>query len=569
MLAVFTSRVHELASSDFARPVDHWCRAPAAYADLPLETWKNASIPPADGTDDRHSHCFRLDPPFPVPEDLGADNRTVVPCDAGWEYEKSAGERSIVGAWDLVCGRRRILSLLSAVYMAGGVLGGAGAGVLADRVGRRPVLCIMIVLLILAGIGTAFAHRILAFAVLRFVLSTAASSTIVTSSLLLFEVNDTDHRALFCALSITVAGVASAIYRELVMDFISHWQMAQIAYMVPASALVLSVYLKEESPCWLLATARVSQAEGVLLWAARVNKVDQVAFKARLAELRDEIKKQQQQLEHGRGGSFDTILSTQDVHVSDLLTNKSLRNRSIVIFGCWCITFAMFFSLNTSEVMRTSWVPRSSLLAMRIIELPLNVYVLRRIGRRLSLAYSMAALSVIIGCLAVVDVYRGSYALHGGVTVLWLLVFEFTATTLFAFSAELYPTVVRGAGVGFCYVSGRMGAIVGPFLNDVPTAELQGVAFSVVALLLMFLAFLAISLPETTKLPPANTMGGMMADKWKLHSPLRLARSHKGVHGPTKCAMSKGIASNDSGRRRRGSMGLAPEDDKCAPLLAG
>ncbi|KAH9378145.1 hypothetical protein HPB48_004274 [Haemaphysalis longicornis] len=311
MLAVFTSRVHALASSDFARPVDHWCRPPAAYAHLPLETWKNATIHAADGTDDRRSHCFRHEPPLPVPEDLEADNRTVVPCDAGWDYEPSARERSIVAAWDLVCGRRRILSLLSAVYMAGGVLGGAGAGVLADHIGRRPVLCIMIFLLILAGIGTAFAHSILAFAVLRFVLSTAASSTIVTSTLLLFEVTDIDHRALFCALSVSAAGVASAIYRELVMAFIRDWQMAQIVYMVPASALVLAVYLMEESPCWLLATARVSQGERVLLWAARVNNVDQDAFKARLAALRDQIKRQQQQLEHGRGRSFDAILSDQ------------------------------------------------------------------------------------------------------------------------------------------------------------------------------------------------------------------------------------------------------------------
>ncbi|KAH9378147.1 hypothetical protein HPB48_004272 [Haemaphysalis longicornis] len=510
MLAVFTSRVHALANSDLARPVDHWCRAPAAYAHLPLETWKNASIPAEDGTDDRRSHCFRHDPPFPVPEDLGADNRTVVPCDAGWDYEPSAGERSIVGAWDLVCGRRRILSLLSAVYMAGGVFGGAGAGVLADRIGRRPVLCIMIFLLILAGFGTAFARSILVFAGLRFVLSTASSSAIVTSTLLLFEVTDIDHRALFCALSISAAGIASAIYRELVMAFIRDWQMAQIAYMVPASALVLG-----------------GVPDGGVTLLAPGDRAD--------------------------------------VHISDLLTNQSLRNRSTVIFGCWCITFAMFFSLNTSEVMRKSWVPRSSLLALRIIQLPFNVYVLRRIGRRLSLAYSMVALSLIIACLAVVDVYRGSYALHWGVTVLWLLVFEFTSTTLFAFSAELYPTVVRGAAVGFCYVSSRIGAIMGPFLNDVPSAELRGVAFSAVAPLLMFLAFLAFSLPETTKHPPANTMGGMMADKWKLHSPLRLARSHKGVHGPTKRVMAKSIASNDSGRRRRGSMGLAAEDASAHP----
>ncbi|XP_077557235.1 solute carrier family 22 member 12-like [Haemaphysalis longicornis] len=325
----------------------------------------------------------------------------------------------------------------------------------------------------------------------------------------------------------------------------------------------------EESPCWLLATARVRQGERVLLWAARVNKVDQDVFKTRLAALRDEMKRQQHQLEHGQGGTLDAILSDQDVHVSDLVANKSLRNRSIIIFGCWCFTFAMFYSLGTSEVMRTSWVPRFSLLVLKIIELPFNVYMLRRIGRRLSLAYSMAALSVIIGCLAVVDVYRGSYTLHWGVTVLWLLVFEFTVTTLFAFSAELYPTVVRGAGVGFCYVSGRMGAMVGPFLNDVHSAELRGVAFSSVALLLLFLAFLAISLPETTKLPPANTMRGIMADKWKLHSPLRLARSHKAVHGPTKRRSSKSAAPQDSAGRRCGRTALAAQDNLSVPFGVG
>ncbi|KAH9378141.1 hypothetical protein HPB48_014713 [Haemaphysalis longicornis] len=308
-----------------------WCkhyvireRAPAAYADLPLETWKNASIPAVDGTDDDRSHCFRHDPPFPVPEDLGADNRTVVPCDAGWDYEPSAGQRSIVSAWDLVCGRRWILSLLMAVYMVGGVLGGAGAGVLADRIGRWPVLCIMIVLLILAGIATAFDHSIPAFAVLRFVLSTAASSTIVTSTVLLFEVTDIDHRALFCALSLSGAGVASAIYRELVMTFIHDWHMAQIAYMVPTSALILAVCLMEESPCWLLATARVRQGERVLVSAARVNKVDEDAFKTRLAALRDQIERQQQLLEHGQGGTLDAILSDQGASRSLLLllTNK-------------------------------------------------------------------------------------------------------------------------------------------------------------------------------------------------------------------------------------------------------
>ncbi|XP_077534331.1 uncharacterized protein LOC144146242 [Haemaphysalis longicornis] len=123
------------------------------------------------------------------------------------------------------------------------------------------------------------------------------------------------------------------------------------------------------------------------------------------------------------------------------------------MFGCSCITFAMFYHLSTSEVMRKSWVPSFDLLALNIVQFPFNVYALRRIGPRLSLAYSVAALSVVAVSLAVVDVYRGPYALDAGATVSWLLVFEFTVVSVYAFSAELFPTVVRGAGAGLCYVN--------------------------------------------------------------------------------------------------------------------
>ncbi|XP_077534291.1 solute carrier family 22 member 6-like [Haemaphysalis longicornis] len=206
LLAAFTCIVHSLASSDLALPVEHWCRAPAAYSNLPLETWKNASVPAFDATGEHRSHCFRYEPPLPGPDEPETGNRALVACDAGWDYEPGAGERSIVSAWDLVCERRWILSLLMAGYMAGGVLGGAGAGILADRIGRRPVHCILIFLLILAGFATAFAHSIPVFAALRFVLSMAASSTTVTSIVLLVEVTDADHSALFCALSVSGAG---------------------------------------------------------------------------------------------------------------------------------------------------------------------------------------------------------------------------------------------------------------------------------------------------------------------------------------------------------------------------
>ncbi|KAH9376716.1 hypothetical protein HPB48_013307 [Haemaphysalis longicornis] len=220
-----------------------------------------------------------------------------------------------------------------------------------------------------------------------------------------------------------------------------------------------------------------------------------------------------------------------------------MRTRSFVMFGCSCITFAMFYHLSTSEVMRTSWVPRFALLALKIVQFPFNVYALRRIGSRLSLSYSVAALSIVAGSLAVVDVYRGPYALESGVTVAWLLVFEFTVVSVFAFSAELFPTVVRGAGVGLCYLSGRLGAMAGPFLNEVSSLNLRSVAYSVAAVLLLLFSLLVLSLAETAKLPLANTVRALTDDKWKLHFPLRLGRSKEAIRGCTKGRRSKSIVS--------------------------
>ncbi|KAH7948582.1 hypothetical protein HPB51_028492 [Rhipicephalus microplus] len=62
-LGFFTTIVHAMASTTLARSVDHWC-----------------------------SQCHRYDPPFDLlsdeaGHDASADNRSVIPCDAGWHFE--------------------------------------------------------------------------------------------------------------------------------------------------------------------------------------------------------------------------------------------------------------------------------------------------------------------------------------------------------------------------------------------------------------------------------------------------------------------------------------------------
>ncbi|XP_037576622.2 beta-alanine transporter-like [Dermacentor silvarum] len=315
-LAFFTAIVHALASTNLAKPVDHWCSPPAEYAFVSEDAWRNVSIPVhRDGSVTRRSQCHRYEPPFEHPAgnpDVVAppENRSVVPCDAGWHYETGASsdnrshhgafgfkhDHSIVVEWDLVCDRGWIVSALTAAYMAGGVVGAPVAGIAADRIGRRPVLCIWLLLLLCSGTMLVFARNVAVFAALRFLLSAGASGVLVASHVLLFEVTDTEHRAPYCACAVAGATIAATVYTEIVYVYVRNWHAAQVAYIVPTCGLIVTVYLMEESPCWLLAVSEMRYAESVLVWAAGVNKIEPRLFKRRLSLLRVELNKQHEQL---------------------------------------------------------------------------------------------------------------------------------------------------------------------------------------------------------------------------------------------------------------------------------
>ncbi|XP_075723907.1 solute carrier family 22 member 7-like [Rhipicephalus microplus] len=292
-LAFFAAVTHVRTPAILARPVDHWCKPPTDYAYMTVGEWKNASVPlEADGK--TRSACLRYDPPLPYSEDI--ENRTEVPCDAGWDYDVGAdsGVISIVIEWNLVCGRRWILGVLFAVYLLAGAVGASLAGVAADAIGRRPVLCTCIFLVMFSGVSLAFARTVLAFAVLRVLLSASVSSVLVTSLVLLFEVTDTQHRALFCSLAMASPFFTAALYFELVYSLELSWYASQIAFMVPTGVLVLAVYMMDESPCWLLAVSNKRRAVQVLSWAARVNEVDPDVFNERLSELKAGLRKQRE-----------------------------------------------------------------------------------------------------------------------------------------------------------------------------------------------------------------------------------------------------------------------------------
>ncbi|KAK8769651.1 hypothetical protein V5799_013883 [Amblyomma americanum] len=522
-LAVFCTILHAEASTHLARPVDHWCRPPAAYANLPPETWTNASIPvEKDGS---YSRCFRYEPPFVLQStNSSLNDRETVPCDNGWTYAASI-HTSVVGKWDLVCQRRRLMSMLTACYMTGALLIMPFVGFAADRLGRRPVLGASLFVLIVSGVLLAFSSTLLVFATLCFFTSASAGSLVVISIVLLFEVTDSSHRVLYCTIALTSGFSAAHVYGELVHDWIHDWSVIQLICMVPTALLIGAVYITKESPCWLLATFRVSRAADVVMWAARMNGADMGLVVRRLQAIRDEARK---------AGVEVGIRAGEGLHKTSpaqIFTNQALRKSTMVVYGCWFLANSFSYRLRES---RENRVVHRALAALAIPAVAASVFVLNTHGRRMSTAVSMVILgSLIAGLTGAALILPGgadaaTSRFETAVLVAQLLAVDLAVISLYIITIEMYPTVLRGCGISMGYMCGRLGATMTPFFEAIDSGLVQGTVLTLTSLLLVAFGALAwVVLPETTEVQAVNTLrdrAGDDVEQWMLKTPLTIAR---------------------------------------------
>ena len=109
----------EVAVPLYTAPVAHHCSVPGTPDTAPL------FLPPLD--------------PCSVWRDPSNHSLGTGPCPRGHTF-LGAGARGVREEWALVCQREHLASLLTSCHLLGLLLGGLFTGLLADRLGRRPVM---------------------------------------------------------------------------------------------------------------------------------------------------------------------------------------------------------------------------------------------------------------------------------------------------------------------------------------------------------------------------------------------------------------------------------------------
>ncbi|XP_003203825.1 solute carrier family 22 member 7 [Meleagris gallopavo] len=474
--------MHFLLHNFLAATPSHHCAIPhqEEFVNLTTEEILLISIPrEPDGT-------FRSCEMFSQPQfhlllnsSLQPDNDSITQdCQYGWVYDHSQFTSTISTEWDLVCEQRGLNQATATFFFVGVTMGAVVFGYLSDRFGRKSILMLSLVISVIFGMLSACSVSYSMLAVTRTLTGVALSGVSLIILPLGMEWVDTEHRT-FSGVLTSISWSVGNMLLGLTAYLVREWHWLLVAVTGPCLLSIVCLWWVPESARWLIANGKVKQAHKHLLRCARMNgRKDFTVSPEALRGMTTEKKPRE---------SFSYI---------SLFRTPVLRKISLCSGTVWFgVAFSYYgMSMNLTGFGLSMYL---SQFVFGIIEIPAKIlmYVLvNRIGRRHSQAWSLILTGLCIGANIIIP--KPFTALRSVIAIMGKGCSEAAFTTVYLYTSELYPTVLRQNGMGYTSFTARLGGSLAPlvFLLDGVWRSLPEVTYSGVAVFCGSVAFL---LPET------------------------------------------------------------------------
>ncbi|XP_038564889.1 solute carrier family 22 member 5-like isoform X1 [Micropterus salmoides] len=484
----------------------HHCLVPEVNL---TQDWHNAIIPleVVNGKQEL-SRCsrYRLDvvrnlsaQGFIPGRDVNLTDLEQEGCVDGWSYSRDIYQSTIVSEFDLVCSEQWKQPFTSTVFFLGVLFGSFFSGQLSDRFGRKPVLFLTMAVQTMFTFAEIFSPSWTVFAILFFINGLGQCSNYVSAFVLGTEILTGDVRVLFSSMGVGLGFVFGYMMLPLFAYFFRAWKSLLLALSVPGLLYPTLWWFIPESPRWLLSQGRVEEAEAIVRKAATKNKVEapRVIFEDYSAHA-DETKKHPK--EH--------------YNVFSLLRTRNLRNTTVILCLVWFALSIGYFalSLNTSRLHADPYI---SCFISAAVEVPAYIsswLVMRYLPRRLS---AICILLLVGGSLYFIQLVPQSLS---NLSVALEMLGKFGITTgtalMFAYTAELYPTVLRNTATGTCTTVSRVGSCISPFLLQL-SIYFKYLPYITLGTLAVVSAFATLFLPESFGRPLPETIQQMhKRERW-------------------------------------------------------
>ncbi|KAL6594061.1 hypothetical protein ACP70R_048962 [Stipagrostis hirtigluma subsp. patula] len=423
---------------------------------------------------------------------------TTSPCTlppGTWAWDRPA-ETSVVSEWALKCAGPALSSLPASSFFAGCLAGGFMLTTLADSLlGRKKMLLLSLVSMSIAGVLTALAPNVWAYAALRFVAGFARSmigtcTLVLSTELVGKRWRDMVSVAAFVCFTAGFASLPALAYalRE------ASWRSMYLWTSVPCLfyALLLS-FLAQESPRWLLVRGRTQDAVETLQQIASLNG----SSTATNMYVLDGCTMDKDAAASVGGGVFSTLQTMWE-------RPWALRRLAAIMvagFGVGMVYFGMPLSVGNLGSNLYLSVTYNAL-----AELPsamLSWLLIARFNRRTSVvALAVTAAACSLACVAIPENATAARMAAE------LLSFFATCTAydvILIYSIELFPTSVRNSAVGLVRQAMVLGGVAAPVLIAFGR-ERSFWSFGVFGLAIGCSGLFATCLPETKGRTMSDTM---------------------------------------------------------------
>jgi putative MFS transporter len=383
-------------------------------------------------------------------------------------------------------GLERVAALqVGTLFFLGMFFGAFGFGRLADRIGRRNILILTVAMDAIFGLASVFAQDFTILLVLRFLTGMAVGGTLPVDYAMMAEFLPPKNRGRwlvwlegFWAIGTLI--IALTAWIATAQGSVAPWRWIFAIAAIPA---VIGIFLRlwvPESPMYLVRKGREVEARVVVNRVLAANGAQSLPPEARLvsAALPE--------------GSETSIFS-------DLL-----RGRTLGVLAVWFLVSLSYYGVFV-------WVPGQLategfgfvrgfgfLVILALAQVPgyaLAAWGVEALGRRATLLGFLILSAA--GCF--LFTIAGSTAMVAGALMLMSFALLGTWGALYAFTPELYPTHLRGTGMGTASAMARLGGILAPSLLAVVFAKGFGLAIGVFAGLLLLAALALVLVRAETR----------------------------------------------------------------------
>uniref|UniRef100_A0A8C1ST26 Solute carrier family 22 member 15 n=1 Tax=Cyprinus carpio TaxID=7962 RepID=A0A8C1ST26_CYPCA len=395
---------------------------------------------------------------------------------------------SIVTEWYLIKHEAYKVNLAGSLFFAGVLIGNVLFGPLSDKIGRKPVFLTGLFFEVLFGYGTALAPSYVVFAVSRLLVGMMNGGMALVCFVLTQEYVGKSYWAMTGTLTNMTFAVGIALFAALGY-YVQPWRNLATAANCPGLLLFLFCVTLPESPRWLYSRGQTEKAEDILKDFAVRNGKGRIPVKLRRT----------------------VSTSTPDASspgVFQLITHPILRWRTVVLMYVWYSCSLVYYGLTliASEDKGNRYLSVAMYGLVELPAYPLCMYFINKqwAGRRKSMANFLTFAGV--SCLLTMFVpVSGTLISATSLALLGKLMVSAAFNIAYVYTSELYPTVIRNAGLGVCSMSCRVGGILAPFVPSMKSLH-TSMPFMVFCLSGISAGCLGLLLPETLNKPAAETL---------------------------------------------------------------